>query len=198
MSLLALVALVSVTASNKIAEAPKCPSIVSAAISVPATPAAVTHEWICPALELSGQVQSDGLLLDPAFSESAPLADLARPGTSGHATLQGYGADGRTLFTFPFDANGPFKLILPLDAKTQSELRRLRLISGGKAVERTAATFSAVAYPEMRRFNYPQSFATGVIAAGGTLGAMLPPSTVSTQTRSSVSWTAKSQMSSSS
>jgi tripartite ATP-independent transporter DctM subunit len=35
-----------------------------------------------------------------------------------------------------------------------------------------------VAYPEMRRFGYPQSFSTGVIAAGGTLGAMLPPSTV--------------------
>src|SRR5204862_7312998 len=42
----------------------------------------------------------------------------------------------------------------------------------------TAATFAAVAYPEMRRFGYPQSFSTGVIAAGGTLGAMLPPSTV--------------------
>ncbi len=42
----------------------------------------------------------------------------------------------------------------------------------------TAATFSAVAYPEMRRNNYPQSFSVGVIAAGGTLGAMLPPSTV--------------------
>ena len=42
----------------------------------------------------------------------------------------------------------------------------------------TAATFSGVAYPEMRRFGYPQSFSTGVIAAGGTLGAMLPPSTV--------------------
>ncbi len=42
----------------------------------------------------------------------------------------------------------------------------------------TAATFSAVAYPEMRRFGYPQSFSAGVIAAGGTLGAMLPPSTV--------------------
>src|SRR5476649_582487 len=42
----------------------------------------------------------------------------------------------------------------------------------------TAATFSAVAYPEMRRYGYPQSFATGVIAAGGTLGAMLPPSIV--------------------
>jgi C4-dicarboxylate transporter DctM subunit len=42
----------------------------------------------------------------------------------------------------------------------------------------TAATFSKVAYPEMRRFNYPQSFSTGVIAAGGTLGIMIPPSTV--------------------
>ncbi|MBI4967973.1 MAG: TRAP transporter permease [Rhodospirillales bacterium] len=42
----------------------------------------------------------------------------------------------------------------------------------------TAATFSAVAYPEMRRYNYPQSFATGVIAAGGTLGIMIPPSVV--------------------
>src|SRR5207248_6472547 len=42
----------------------------------------------------------------------------------------------------------------------------------------TAATFSRVAYPEMRRHGYPQSFATGVIAAGGTLGIMIPPSNV--------------------
>ena len=49
-------------------------------------------------------------------------------------------------------------------------------ISGSSVA--TAATFSTVAYPEMRRHNYPQSFAVGVIAAGGTLGAMLPPSTV--------------------
>src|SRR3569832_2234334 len=49
-------------------------------------------------------------------------------------------------------------------------------ISGSSVA--TAATFSTVAYPEMRRYGYPQSFATGVIAAGGTLGAMLPPSPV--------------------
>ena len=49
-------------------------------------------------------------------------------------------------------------------------------ISGSSVA--TAATFSTVAYPEMRRYGYPSSFATGVIAAGGTLGAMLPPSTV--------------------
>jgi tripartite ATP-independent transporter DctM subunit len=42
----------------------------------------------------------------------------------------------------------------------------------------TAATFSRVAYPEMRAHGYPQSFATGVIAAGGSLGIMIPPSTV--------------------
>src|SRR5271168_613171 len=49
-------------------------------------------------------------------------------------------------------------------------------ISGSSVA--TAATFSTVAYPEMRRYGYPKAFATGVIAAGGTLGAMLPPSTV--------------------
>src|SRR5579864_3035053 len=49
-------------------------------------------------------------------------------------------------------------------------------ISGSSVA--TAATFATIAYPEMRRYKYPQSFATGVIAAGGTLGAMFPPSTV--------------------
>jgi tripartite ATP-independent transporter DctM subunit len=51
-------------------------------------------------------------------------------------------------------------------------------ISGSSVA--TAATFSTIAYPEMRRYGYPQSFSTGVIAAGGTLGAILPPSTVLT------------------
>src|SRR3954451_24545654 len=49
-------------------------------------------------------------------------------------------------------------------------------ISGSSVA--TAATFSTVAYPEMRLHHYPQSFSTGVIAAGGTLGAMFPPSIV--------------------
>jgi tripartite ATP-independent transporter DctM subunit len=49
-------------------------------------------------------------------------------------------------------------------------------ISGSSVA--TAATFATVAYPEMRRHDYPKSFSTGVIAAGGTLGAIFPPSTV--------------------
>ncbi len=40
----------------------------------------------------------------------------------------------------------------------------------------TAATVGLVAVPEMRRHGYADSLATGVVAAGGTLGQMIPPS----------------------
>ena len=42
----------------------------------------------------------------------------------------------------------------------------------------TAATMSNIALPEMRRFGYRDDIATGVIAAGGTLGILIPPSVV--------------------
>jgi C4-dicarboxylate transporter, DctM subunit len=42
----------------------------------------------------------------------------------------------------------------------------------------TAATMSKVAYPSMRKLGYSDSLSTGVIAAGGTLGIMIPPSTI--------------------
>ena len=42
----------------------------------------------------------------------------------------------------------------------------------------TAATMTNIALPEMRRFGYPDDLATGVIAAGGTLGILIPPSVV--------------------
>ncbi len=40
----------------------------------------------------------------------------------------------------------------------------------------TAATMGQVALPELRRFGYAGSLATGALAAGGTLGIMIPPS----------------------
>ena len=40
----------------------------------------------------------------------------------------------------------------------------------------TAATMSKVAMPSMRRFNYSDRLAAGSIAAGGTLGILIPPS----------------------
>jgi C4-dicarboxylate transporter DctM subunit len=42
----------------------------------------------------------------------------------------------------------------------------------------TAATMAKVALPPMRRFGYSDALATGSIAAGGTLGILIPPSVV--------------------
>jgi C4-dicarboxylate transporter, DctM subunit len=40
----------------------------------------------------------------------------------------------------------------------------------------TAAMMGQVSLPELRRYKYAPSFATGALAAGGTLGALIPPS----------------------
>lgn len=42
----------------------------------------------------------------------------------------------------------------------------------------TTATMATVALPEMRRYNYNPKMATAVIAAGGTLGVLIPPSVI--------------------
>ena len=42
----------------------------------------------------------------------------------------------------------------------------------------TAATMAKVAYPPMKKLGYADYLSTGVIAAGGTLGIMIPPSTI--------------------
>ncbi len=42
----------------------------------------------------------------------------------------------------------------------------------------TAATMTRVAYPEMRRHGYSERIAAGSVAAGGTLGILIPPSTL--------------------
>lgn len=47
-------------------------------------------------------------------------------------------------------------------------------ISGSSVA--TAAAMATVAYPEMRRYGYNPKFAAGAIAAGGTLGFLIPPS----------------------
>ena len=42
----------------------------------------------------------------------------------------------------------------------------------------TAATVAQVALPEMRAYNYSGRLATATLAAGGTLGILIPPSVV--------------------
>jgi len=42
----------------------------------------------------------------------------------------------------------------------------------------TAATMASVALPEMRRYNYSDELSSGSVAAGGSLGMLIPPSVV--------------------
>lgn len=42
----------------------------------------------------------------------------------------------------------------------------------------TAATMSQVALPELRRYGYSGGFSTAALAAGGTLGILIPPSVI--------------------
>lgn len=42
----------------------------------------------------------------------------------------------------------------------------------------TGATLGAVSLPEMKRYKYKSALATGAIAAGGTLGILIPPSVI--------------------
>lgn len=42
----------------------------------------------------------------------------------------------------------------------------------------TAATLGRVAMPEMKRYNYHPRLSTGCLAAGGTIGIMIPPSVI--------------------
>jgi tripartite ATP-independent transporter DctM subunit len=42
----------------------------------------------------------------------------------------------------------------------------------------TAASMGKISLPEMKKYNYDDSLATGTIAAAGTLGILIPPSTI--------------------
>lgn len=42
----------------------------------------------------------------------------------------------------------------------------------------SAATMGTIAIPEMKKFSYSPRLATGSVAAGGTLGILIPPSTI--------------------
>ena len=42
----------------------------------------------------------------------------------------------------------------------------------------TAATMGTMALPELKKYKYDETLSTGIVAAGGTLGVIIPPSTV--------------------
>ena len=82
------------------------------------------------------------------------------------------GGISRALFEFAAALMGRFKGGLAMAAVLASAA--FGAICGSSVA--TAATITSVALPEMRRHGYSGRLATGTLAAGGTLGILIPPS----------------------
>ncbi|MBK7059117.1 MAG: TRAP transporter large permease [Rubrivivax sp.] len=82
------------------------------------------------------------------------------------------GGISRALFEFASALMGRFKGGLAMAAVLASAA--FGAICGSSVA--TAATITSVALPEMRRHGYSGRLATGTLAAGGTLGILIPPS----------------------
>ena len=82
------------------------------------------------------------------------------------------GGISRALFSFASSVMSRFKGGLAMAAVLASAA--FGAICGSSVA--TAATITSVALPEMRRHGYSGRLATGTLAAGGTLGILIPPS----------------------
>lgn len=85
-----------------------------------------------------------------------------------------HGGISRSLFAFAATVMGRFRGGLAMASVLACA--SFGAISGSSVA--TAATITGVALPEMKRHGYSGRLATGVLAAGGTLGIQLPPSVV--------------------
>jgi tripartite ATP-independent transporter DctM subunit len=83
-----------------------------------------------------------------------------------------HGGLSRALFDFANALLGRFKGGMAMAAVLACAA--FGSISGSSVA--TTATIAQVAYPEMRRARYSGRFATAALAAGGTMGILLPPS----------------------
>lgn len=85
-----------------------------------------------------------------------------------------YSGIGSRLYNFAYKAIGH----LPggLAIATQVTCALFGAVCGSNTA--TAATIGAISLPEMRRYNYADSFSTASVAAGGVLGVLIPPSVI--------------------
>jgi C4-dicarboxylate transporter DctM subunit len=88
----------------------------------------------------------------------------------GHFATQG--GISKALFQFASVVMGRFRGGLAMGAILASA--GFGAICGSSVA--TAATITSVALPEMKRHGYSGRLATGTLAAGGTLGILIPPS----------------------
>lgn len=80
----------------------------------------------------------------------------------------------RTLYSAAYTWVGQFRGGLTI--ATVLSCSGFAAICGSTAA--TAATMGRIALPEMKKYGYNDAFATGTVAAAGTLGILIPPSTV--------------------
>lgn len=123
---------------------------------------ALQRGW-SPALSMTGQQ-----IMDDAMAYNLSVIPLF--------ILMGvfiYRADiSRDLYTAAYSGLGRFRGGLALS--TVLACAGFSAVSGSSVA--TAATMTRVAMPPMRKYNYHDSLSAGTIAAGGTLGIMIPPS----------------------
>ena len=140
------------------------------------------HVPIGVAMGLTGVV-SVGFIIgwEPAFSllGTEPSAAIENEGLAvvalfllmgAFATEAGVSAD---MYRLAYALIGHFGADLPW---RQLEDVRFSAICGSSVA--TTATMAKIALPEMIRRDYHQTLASGSIAAGGTLGMLVPPSVV--------------------
>ena len=118
---------------------------------------------VSPALSMTGQQ-----IMDDAMAYNLSVIPLF--------ILMGvfiYRADiSRDLYTAAYSALGQMRGGLALS--TVVACAGFSAVSGSSVA--TAATMTRVAMPPMRQYKYHDSLSAGTIAAGGTLGIMIPPS----------------------
>lgn len=77
-----------------------------------------------------------------------------------------------------------FKGLSPISGRIPGGLLHTNIISSSifaaisGSTSATAATIGTVALPELKKRGYNMSMATGSLAAGGTLGPLIPPGTL--------------------
>jgi len=90
--------------------------------------------------------------------------------------LMGYLCGATGLTTGLFSALRMFLSRLPGGLAVSSVGACALFASASGSSVATSAAMSRIAVPEMLRYNYDKGLATGVIAASGTLGSLIPPS----------------------
>jgi hypothetical protein len=129
LALATLVAVLATTPKPAFSPAirPPCPSGLEITLSATAR--------ACPALEVSGKIDSGGAEIQPAFTAMVDPSDLAHFGR-GDAILTGLSADGRAIFVLPVQSGEAFHYFIPLAPQAAAALARLTLVSGSVSAER--------------------------------------------------------------